>query len=154
MASTTVVWPRGVEQYHGAPVAAGGDRLTHPRPQAAIAAQGFELLAIGGSPGQTAPGGADQQNGWERRGIRGGHWWPRWCRSAPPGSVRRGSARQQRPAPAGPRPTRSEKVPPRAIQNCQPIRLSGSSRNDEEPVVGSVPWCSRRLTGPTGYPDP
>ena len=121
VASTTVVWPRGVEQYHGAAVAAGGDRLTHPRPQAAIAAQGFELPAIGGSPGQTAPGGADQQQG---------------------------------PPPAGPRPTRSVKVPPRAIQNRQPIRLSGSSRNDEEPVVGSVPWCSRRLTGSTGYPDP
>jgi hypothetical protein len=63
VASTPLVWPRGVEQYHGAAVAAGGDRLTHPRPQAAIAVQGFELLAIGGSPGQTAPGGADQQQG-------------------------------------------------------------------------------------------
>ena len=76
VASTTVVWPRGVEQYHGAAVAAGGDRLTHPRPQAAIAAQGFELPAIGGSPGQTAPGVADQQQGGDasafEQGI-GGH---------------------------------------------------------------------------------
>jgi len=68
VASTTVVWPHGVEQYHGAAVAAGGDRHTHPRPQAAIAAQGFELPAIGGSPGQTAPGGADQQQGGDRLG--------------------------------------------------------------------------------------
>lgn len=40
----------GVEQHHGAAVAAGGDRLTLPRRQGAIAAQGFELPAIGGEP--------------------------------------------------------------------------------------------------------